>query len=94
MLTLEYTEPTLLGLNTPLGDLIGAEAGGGCKESALTIGGGAGDAGFGIGKRRRLTGGGAADIIGGGGAGGSITSCSVSLATSSSEGFSFCLETL
>ena len=89
LLTLEYRESTLFGLNIP--DLIAAGEGSSYKESSLSMGG-AGDAGFGVGKRRRLIGGGAADIIGGEGAGGSIIGCSVSLTTSGDEGFSFCFE--
>ena len=93
MLILEYAEPTLLGLNAPLGDLVAAEEGCGYKESTLLIGGGLGDAGFDIGGRRRLIGGGAADIMGGGGAGGSVIGCSVCMAIPGDEGFSFCFET-
>lgn len=89
LLILEYAESTLFGLNTLLVDLVAT----GCwyKESAL-LDGGAGDAGFGIGKRRRLIGGGAAASIGGEGAGGSILDCSVCLETSRGEGFSVCFE--
>ena len=90
LLVLEYAEPTLLGLNTLLGDLMEV---GGYKESALPIGGGAGDPGFDIGTRRRLIGGGAADNIGGGGAGSGVIGCSVHLVTSGGGGFSFCFET-
>ena len=89
LLILEYVESMLFGLTTLLVDLVAT----GCwyKELAL-LDGGAGDAGFGIGKRRRLMGGGAAESIGGEGAGGSIIDCSVCLEISGDKGFSFCFE--
>ena len=86
---LGYVESTLSGLNIPLDDSIVAEEGGLYRESALLVGWGAGDAGFGIGTRRRSTGGGAAESIGGGGGGSRYSVC---LATPGGEGLSFCFE--